>query len=155
MKWNSLLIGVLVAAAWVGLPASGAAQEEADPHAPIVERVEISNNQFLQKDTFLFYISTKPGDRYDERRLKEDFRRLWDTGFVDDLYVDVRDGEKGKVVTFRVVERKRIQIVDYRGSKVLTTTTIEDELKKKEASLKIDTFYDIGKAKRVESILKD
>ena len=37
------------------------------------------------KETFLFYVSTKPGDRYDERRLKDDFRRLWDTGFLEDL----------------------------------------------------------------------
>src|SRR5713226_5880160 len=144
MKSKRILIGVLWAAAGLGLSRPVAAQEVADPNAPVIERVEISNNQFLQKETFLFYISTKAGDRYDERRLKEDFRRLWDTGFVEDLYVDVRDGDKGgKVVTFRVVERKRIQIVDYRGSKVLTTSTIEDELKKKEAALKIDTFYDI------------
>ena len=31
----------------------------------------------------------------------------------------------------RCTERKRIQIVDYRGSKALTTTTIEEELKKR------------------------
>ena len=59
------------------------------------------SNQFLQKETLLFYISTKPGDRYDEQRLKDDFRRLWDTGFLDDLLLDVRDGPKGKIVTFR------------------------------------------------------
>ena len=61
----------------------------------------------------------------------------------------------GKIVTFRVNERKRIQIVDYRGIKSLTTTTIEDELKKREAGLKIDTFYDLGKARRVETIIKE
>ena len=52
-------------------------------------------------------------------------------------------------------ERKRIQIVDYRGSKALTTTAIEDELKKKDAALKIDTFYDPAKARRVEAIIKE
>ena len=66
----------------------------------------------------------------------EDFRRLWDTGFLDDLLLDVRDGAKGKIVSFVVSERKRIQIVDYRGSKALTTTNIEDELKKKDAAVK-------------------
>ena len=132
-----------------------AAQEEADPNAPIVERVDIVRNQFLDKETFLFYISTKPGDRYDERRLKDDFRRVWDTGFVEDLLLDVRDGAKGKIVTFVVDERRRIQIVDYRGSKALTTTTIEEELKKREAEIRIDTFYDIGKARRVEAILRE
>ena len=145
-----------VLAAALAVPGSLAAQEEADPNAPIVEKIDISNNQFLQKETFLFYISTKVGDRYDERRLKEDFRRLWDTGFVDDLFIDVRDSPTGgKLVTFRVNERKRIQIVDYRGTKTLTTSTIEEELKKREAGLKIDTFYDLGKARHVEHILKE
>jgi outer membrane protein insertion porin family len=75
---------------------------------------------------------------------------------VDDLFIDVRDSPTGgKIVTFRVNERKRIQIVDYRGTKTLTTSTIEEELKKREAGLKIDTFYDLGKARRVETILKE
>ena len=46
------------------------------------------------------------------------------------------------IISFVVRERKRIQIVDFRGSKALSKTTIEDELKKKDAALKIDTFYD-------------
>jgi outer membrane protein insertion porin family len=122
----------------------------------LVERIEIARNQYLQRETILFYISTKPGDRYDELRLREDFRRLWDTGFVDDLTIDVRDSPSGgKIVTFVVSERKRIQIIDYRGLKALTTTAIDDELKKREASLKIDTFYDLGKARRVETILRE
>ena len=136
----------------VGAPRVAAQSEEP---APIVERVDIANNQFLQKETLLFYVSTKAGDRYDERRLRDDFRRLWDTGFLDDLSLETRDGPNGKIVLFRVGERKRVQIVDYRGSKALTTTTIEDELKKRDAALKIDTFYDPSKARRVEEIIKE
>ncbi|HEY5908301.1 MAG TPA: POTRA domain-containing protein, partial [Vicinamibacteria bacterium] len=81
------------------------ATEPAAAEAPLVDRVEIQNNQYLQRETLLFYISTKAGDRYDERRLRDDFRRLWDTGFLDDLILDVRDSPTGKVVMFRVVER--------------------------------------------------
>ncbi|PYQ18012.1 MAG: outer membrane protein assembly factor BamA [Acidobacteria bacterium] len=87
--------------------------------------------------------------------MREDFRRLWDAGFLEDLILDVQDGTKGKIVIFRVVERKRVQIVDYRGSKALTTTNIEDELKKREATLRVDTFFDMAKARRVEAIIKD
>src|SRR5262249_39524376 len=100
-----------------------AAQE---PEATVA-RVEGAGNQYLQRETLLYYVSTKPGDRYDEQRLKADFRRLWDTGFLDDLTLDVRDSPEGKLITFRVAERKRIQIVDYRGSKELTNSNIEDE----------------------------
>jgi outer membrane protein insertion porin family len=136
--------------------AGAAAAEEpaADDTLPIVERVEISGNQYLQKETLLFYVSTKPGERYDERRLKDDFRRLWDTGFINDLLLDVRDGQTGKVVTFVLQENKRIQIVDYRGSKALTNSNIEDKLKEQEATIRVDSFYDPAKAKKVESIIK-
>ncbi len=122
-------------------------------NAPIVEKVEILRNQYLQTETLAYYVSTKPGDRFDEIRLREDFRRLWDTGFLDDLLLDVRDGVKGKIVSFVVRERKRIQIVDYRGSKALTTTSIEDELKKKDVVVRMDTFYDPGKARKVEAVI--
>ncbi len=148
---------VLALALTAGLqrPARAQAPED-EAEAPVVERVEISRNQFLQKESLLFYVSTHPGDRYDEMRLKEDFRRLWETGFLDDLSVDVQTSPSGgKVVIFVVNERKRIEIVDYRGSKALSKTTIEDELKKKDAALKVDTFYDVGKAKRVETILRE
>jgi hypothetical protein len=65
-------LGVLLA----GLTGPGGARaQEEEPTVP-VERVEVLGNQLLQKDTLLFYVSTKAGDRYDERRLKEDFRRL-------------------------------------------------------------------------------
>ncbi len=137
--------------ALLSIAAPGQSQEE----GPVVERIEILNNQFLQRDTLLYYVSSKAGDRYEESRLKDDFRRLWDTGFLEDLQLDVVDGQRGKVVRFRIVERKRIQIVDYRGSKELTTTQIEDELKKREAKIKLDTFYDITKARKVESILRE
>jgi hypothetical protein len=69
------------------------------------------------------------------------------------MLIDVRDGPKGKIVTFQITERRRVQIVDYRGSKALTTSTIEDELKKKEVALKIDSFYDPAKARKVEDVI--
>jgi len=125
------------------------------PQGPVIERIEILNNQFLQRETLLYYVSSKPGDPYDERKLKEDFKRLWDTGFLDDLRIEAVDGPRGKIVSFVVTERRRIQIVDYRGSKDLTTSTIEDELKKRDAQVKIDTFYDPAKARKVESIIKE
>ena len=65
------------------------------------------------------------------------------------------DGPGGKVVRFKVTERKRIQIVDFRGSKELTTSTIEEALKKADAQIKIDTFYDPAKARKVEKIIKE
>ncbi len=137
-----------------GALGAGVAQAQAAAGARVA-LVDVQGNQFLQRDTLLFYVSTKPGDAYDERRLREDFRRLWETGFLDDMSLDVADLPEGKRVIFVVRERKRIQVVDYRGSKALTTTNIEDKLKEKEAQLKIDTFYDVAKARRVEQVIRE
>lgn len=131
------------------------AQATASPDAPVVAEVNILRNQFLQTETLLYYVTTKPGDRYDELRLRDDFRRLWETGFLDDLLLDVKDSPKGKIVTFVVQERKRVQIVDFRGSKALTNTNIEDKLKEKDAQLRIDSFYDEAKARRIEGIIRE
>jgi outer membrane protein insertion porin family len=67
----------------------------------------------------------------------------------------VQDGQTGKIVRFVVRERKRIQIVDFRGSKELTTSTIEDKLKEKEATIRVDTFYDIAKIRKAEQVIRD
>jgi outer membrane protein insertion porin family len=136
------------------LAAVAAAPAVRGEDAATVERVEVQGNRVIQSETLLFYISTKAGDRYDELRLKDDFRRLWATSFLDNLVLQVVDGPKGKVVVFQVQERKRIQIVDYRGSKELTTTNIEEKLKEKDAAIKIDTFYDPGRARKVEEIIR-
>ena len=150
---RALAVALAVALA-SGLPVP-LAQAQAPPAPPVVERVEIQNNQYLQRETLLFYISTKAGDPYDEAKLRQDFKRLWDTGFLDDLQIEVVDGQRGKIVRFKVTERKRIQIVDFRGSKELTTSNIEDALKKADAQIKIDTFYDPQKARKVETIIKE
>jgi outer membrane protein insertion porin family len=136
----------------------GAPQRPADaaakPGEEVIADVQIIRNRYIPAETLLYYISVKPGDRFDEERLQEDFRRLWDTGFLEDLVLHVDDTPAGKVVTFQVDERKRIQFVDYRGSKALSSTSIEDELKKKEVALRIDTFFDLGRVRRVESVIK-
>jgi outer membrane protein insertion porin family len=143
---------VLLTFTAVSLTSGALRAQEAE--APVVEAIEVANNQFLSRETLLYYVTTKAGDPYDEPRLKDDFRRLWDTGFLDDLVLESVDGKQGKVVRFRVVERKRIQIVDFRGSKELSTRQIEEELEKKELKIKLDTFYDTLKARKVESVIR-
>ncbi|MEE8218179.1 MAG: hypothetical protein V3S03_04360, partial [Vicinamibacteria bacterium] len=68
-KWLVAAVASLLCLPPVGLVAQGQGETP-----EIVERVEILNNRYLQKETLLFYISTKPGDRLDPERLRKDFR---------------------------------------------------------------------------------
>jgi outer membrane protein insertion porin family len=122
--------------------------------APRVERVEIAGTHQMPAGSYLFYVSTKAGETYDELRLRGDFRRLWDTGFLDDLRLEVEDGPGGRIVRFRVAERPRLRVVDFQGSKELSSTEIADRLKKEQATLPLDNFFDPGRARRAEGIVR-
>ncbi|HQZ17175.1 MAG TPA: outer membrane protein assembly factor BamA [Vicinamibacteria bacterium] len=155
----ALALGVPLA---LSLGSSARAFAQDAPPAPsperqvIVERVDVRGNQYLPKETLLYYVSTKAGSVYDEEVIKADFRRLWDAGFLENMSVEENDTPSGnKVLVFTVAERKRVQIVDFRGSKALTKTSIEDKLKEKEATLKLDTFYDPSKARRAEDVIRE
>ena len=151
LKTLGLACTLMAAGAMTGL-----AQEAPGARPVIVERVEVKGNQYLPKETILYYVSTKAGSVYDEEVIKADFRRLWDAGFLENMSVEENDTPAGnKTLLFTVNERKRVQIVDFRGSKVLTKTTIEDKLKEKEATIKLDSFYDQGRARRAEDVIRD
>jgi outer membrane protein insertion porin family len=121
---------------------------------PQVERVEIAGTHQMPAGSYLFYVSTKPGDRYDEVRLRADFRRLWGTGFLDDLRLEVDNGMTGRIVRFRVLERARLRVVDFQGSQELSSTEIADRLKKEQAALPLDAFFDPGRARRAENVVR-
>ena len=90
----------------------------------------------------------------------DDFRRLWNTNFLDDLSIDVQDytfanGVIGKVVTYNLEERQRVKIVDFTGSKKIDTSKIDETLRTANASIRLDTFIDPGLIRKVEGILRD
>ncbi len=101
-----------------------------------------------------------PYDESIEQVLLADFKRLWATDFLDDLIIDVRDvrfsnGVIGKVVVYDMEERQRVKIVDYVGSKRVEQSKIEEELKKKGITIRLDSFIDPGLVRRVAGIVRD
>jgi outer membrane protein insertion porin family len=139
---------------------------------PLVRFVEIAipsqnNASLVEPQTCLYYLHTRPSrpsERewvgYDPQTAIDDFKRLWQTGFPDDIWVEVKDvpfdnGVVGKHVTFNLVERQRVKIVDYTGSKALETSKIEEKLKELHADIRLDSFIDSGLVRKVEGIVRD
>ena len=124
----------------------------------------------IDPETYLYYIQLKasrpsegvwmPYDDTTEKTILEDFRRLWNTNFLDNLWIDVRDytfsnGVVGKLVTYNMEERQRVKIVDYVGSKKIETTKIDEKLKDASSQIRLDTFIDPGLVQKVEGIVRD
>ncbi len=95
-----------------------------------------------------------------EALLVGDFKRLWATNFLDDLSVEVLDvrfenGVLGKVVVYNMEERQRVKIVDYIGSDKVDQSKIEEELRDKGITLRVDSFLDPGIIRRVTGIVRE
>jgi outer membrane protein insertion porin family len=119
-----------------------------------IEKVQIQGNQVVDEATYLFHISSKVGEPYDEAKALADFRTLWGTGFLADLKLDISDGESGKIVTFIVKERPRVRAVEFRGSKALNDTSIQEKLQKDEAEIKLESFYDAAQVVKAEKSIR-
>ena len=92
--------------------------------------------------------------------LREDFKRLWATNFLDNLWIEVKDqpypnGVVGKHVVFHMEERPRVKIVDYTGSSKIERTKVDEKMKEANVSLRLDSFLDQGAIRRVEGILRN
>ncbi len=124
----------------------------------------------IEPQTYLYYIQLKPSrpsegvwvpyNDQTEKTILEDFHRLWNTNFLDNLWVDVEDyhfsnGVIGKMVTYNMEERQRVKIVDYVGSKKIETSKIEEKLKDANATIRLDSFIDPGLVRKVEGIVRD
>jgi outer membrane protein insertion porin family len=128
------------------------------------------NQSVIESQTYLYYIQLKasvpsqgqwvPYNDATEKMIQDDFHRLWNTNFLDNLFVEVTDykfpnGTIGKVVTYNMEERQRVKIVDYTGSKKVEISKIDEKLKEANTQIRLDTFIDPALVRKVEGIVRD
>ncbi len=127
------------------------------------------NESIIEAQTYLYYIQTpfsRPSDNVwvpfneqTEQSLLEDFKRLWATSFLDNLWIETLDepfenGVLGKRVIYHMEERPRVKIVDYTGSSKVERTKIDEKMKELGIALRLDSFLDQAVVKRVQGIVK-
>jgi outer membrane protein insertion porin family len=158
-------------------PAQQAAQtpQPPDGSGPVFTTITLQfhpvNESIIEPQTYLYYIQAKdflsrpsagvwqPFNEQTEQVLREDFKRLWATNFLDNLWIEVTDrpypnGVIAKNVTIHMEERPRIKIVDYVGSDKIERTKVDEKMKEANVSLRLDSFLDQGAVRRVEGILR-
>jgi outer membrane protein insertion porin family len=126
----------------------------------------------IEAATYQYYIEMKsrvsapsqekwaPYDEATETVIREDFKRLWATNFLDDLSIEVKDyvfpnGVVGKNIIYDMEERQRVKIVDYEGLKKVDQSKIEEKLKEKGILIRLDSFIDPGLIRRVSGVVRE
>ena len=122
--------------------------------------------------TYLFYMEIDdyvslpsqgrwtPFDETIEAVLLADFQRLWDTGFLTDLTIEILDdpyanGVAGKRVLFLMEERERVRIVTFDGSDEFDRSEIDSALALSGIELRLDTRIGPGIVRQTEGILRE
>jgi outer membrane protein insertion porin family len=134
-------------------PAAPAPSEEAAK--PVIQDILFRGARRTPVSTLRARIFSHAGDAYDENALERDFMALWNTGFFDDIRLEVSDGDKGKIVTFYVREKKLIRQITYKGLSSVQESDVLDEFKKRKVGLTIQGQYDPVVIKRAEVILRE
>jgi outer membrane protein insertion porin family len=132
------------------------------------------NTSTVENETYLYWIklpTSQPSQNkfvwYDaqaEQLMIADFKSLWATKFLEDLSIEVTDhtfenGVVGKLVVYRMEERERVKIVDYRNGKgdsisIIKRSDIDEKLREANIEVRLDSFLDEGSIRRVEGVLR-
>ena len=133
------------------------------------------NTSTVENETYLYWIKLPvsapsqgkfvPYDEAAEDTMRADFKALWNTKFLEDLSIEVTDhtfenGVVGKMVVYRMEERERVKIVDYRNTKgdsisIIKRSDIDDKLRERNIEVRLDSFLDEGSIRRVEGVLRE
>ena len=107
-----------------------------------VSKVEVTGNERVDTAVITNNIKTKEGDAYNLDKIREDMKNIYKTGFFSDVQIDIRDGDKGKNVTFVVIERPPVKSILVSGNKKIKTDDLIDKVK-----VKTGTVLNIEKVK--------
>lgn len=164
-------------------PAEPAAQQPGAPEAPLppADSPPIFRNLQLsfptqgqvptvETNTYLYYMESDalvdqqdgnftPYDDALEKVLLDDFQRLWDTDFLNDIAIEIIDvpypnGVVGKQAVFLLEERERVRIITFDGSEQYDRTEIDEAMVQVGIELRTDTRVDFGVIRNTEGLLR-
>ena len=143
---------------------------------PLVNCVELRahpvNETMVPLETYQYYIRmplTRPSQdqwaSYDENAVVADFKNLWSTGFLDNLWVEVieepfANGISAKHVVFHIEERNRVKAVDYvpvgENAKLrVPVSKIDQTLTERNIEISLDSFVDEATIRKVASVVRE
>ncbi|MCX5803169.1 MAG: outer membrane protein assembly factor BamA [Proteobacteria bacterium] len=105
-------------------------------------KIDVTGNERIDKGFITNNIKIKENDPFDLDKIREDMKNIYKTGFFSDVQIDVKETDKGKIITFVVIERAPIKAIYVSGNKKISTGDIRDKLK-----VKTGTVLNIEKIK--------
>jgi outer membrane protein insertion porin family len=109
------------------LPTSEAEQARGLP----IVTVDVAGNSHVTAEDILSYLRLKVGEPFDPAQLTSDVRELYNSGFFDDIEVDLTQSDRGVALRFLVRERPKISSVSFDGNNELGSSDLTEGIEVK------------------------
>ncbi|HEY7184880.1 MAG TPA: POTRA domain-containing protein, partial [Blastocatellia bacterium] len=123
-----------------------------------VEEVEIRGNRRIPRESVLYYVQSKPQDRFDLNLAQRDLQAIIQMGLFDPLATKlfVEDGPRGgKVIIFQVKEYPIIRAISYPGMKSATESEVLEKFKEKHIQVGKEQTFDPAKTNGARLIIRE
>ncbi len=130
----------------INLPRTAAEQAEGLP----IVAIETVGNRRVARDDVLSYLREKKGHLFKVEGLTADVHSLWDSGFFEDVQVDLTANDRGVVLRFVVRERPNIKEIAFEGNDEIENDKINEIIE-----IKVNTILSIPAVRRSVQKLKD
>src|SRR5262245_15996888 len=124
----------------------------------VVEDVEIRGNRRIPKESILYYVQSKPQDRFDLGLAQRDLQAILGMGLFDPLATKLflEDGLRGgKILIFQVKEYPIIRDLQYRGLKSATESEVLTRFKERRVQISRESHFDPAKANSARIALRE
>jgi outer membrane protein insertion porin family len=101
---------------------------------PIVN-IRVAGNRRITSEDILAYLTEKPGQTFSPEALSKDVRELWNSGFFDDIEVDLEREAGGASLRFVVRERPNISEIEFEGNAEIDTEDLTEAIEVKTNSI--------------------
>ncbi len=151
MRFNpSLIVPFIIAHLcflWVVPEAYGQIEGE------IVKSVEIRGNKRVDKDTIMFYIKLKKGEKYSSSKVNEDIKAIYGLGQFEDIKVEAKDFKNGIKLIYIVKEIPSIREISFVGNNKISTKKLGEKLDFSKG-IKKGSLYNKNIVKKSEKLIK-
>ena len=94
-----------------------------------VSDVEIRGNHIVSTNTVLSKIKSRKGDLLIQETVNDDVKRLYATGFFQDIRMEVEEGRDGYVLIIEVIEKPIVRQIVLEGFTIFKEDKLRKELK--------------------------
>ncbi|MCX8082416.1 MAG: outer membrane protein assembly factor BamA [bacterium] len=94
----------------------------------IINSIEVSGNKNVSKEKVLVLMKMKTGGQFNEGVLREDIKKIAESGFFSKVSYDITSNEKGIDIKIIVVENPVVRGIYFKGNKVFKTKDLIETL---------------------------